>query len=171
MWKFVRYSERKNRKSLFSTTPLSFDAPPQGTPTNICINIILPETTFPVLHFCRWQYMGSSGNFLTVLKNFISPNANPSGAKPETNLNAKWSFKVIYLGIIEEPLRGYIAQYNKRGLKCEGSEDIVSEWSENCHFRPPLSHLTPPLQRTPTNICIKLTLLETSIPGLHFCRW
>ena len=28
---------------------------------------------------------------------------------------------------------------------------------------------TTPLQRTPANICIKLTLLETTIPGLHFC--
>jgi len=36
-------------------------------PANICINIILPETTFPGLHFCRWQYMGSSANFRTVL--------------------------------------------------------------------------------------------------------
>ena len=27
-------------------TPLSFDAPPQGTPANICINLIPPETTF-----------------------------------------------------------------------------------------------------------------------------
>ena len=61
---------------------------------------------------------------------------------------------------------GYIAQYNK----CGGSEDIASEISENLHFRPPHSHLTPPLQRTLANIRIKLTLLETSIPELHFCR-
>jgi len=27
----------------------------------------LSETMFPGLHFCRWQYMGSSANFLTVL--------------------------------------------------------------------------------------------------------
>jgi len=36
-------------------------------------------------------------------------------------------FKVIYFSIIEEPLRSYIAQYNKSGTKCEGSEDIASE--------------------------------------------
>jgi len=28
---------------------------------------ILPETTFPGLHFCRWQYIGSSASFRTVL--------------------------------------------------------------------------------------------------------
>jgi len=39
--------------------------------------------------------------------------ANPLVAEPETDFNAKWPFKVIYFGIIEEPLRGYIAQYNK----------------------------------------------------------
>jgi len=98
------------------------------------------------------------------------------------------SFKVIYFGIIKEPLRGYITQYNKCGLRCDGSEDIASERSENRHFRPPHSHLTPPLKRTPENIScftsscwlinfiiiiiiiiiIKLTLLETMIPGLYF---
>ena len=51
----------------FSTTPLSFDAPLQRTPANICINLILPETTFPGLHFYRWQYMGSSASFRSVL--------------------------------------------------------------------------------------------------------
>jgi len=65
----------------------------------------------------------------------------------------------------------YIVQYNKCGLRCEGSEDIASEWIENLHFRPPRSHLTLSLQRTPANIPIKLTLLETRIPGLNFCHW
>jgi len=92
--------------------------------------------------------------------------ANRLVAEPETDFNAKWQFKVIYFCITEEPLKGYIAQYNI----CEASEDIASEGSENLHFRPPNSHLTPPLQRTPANICIKLILLETRIPGLHFCR-
>ena len=48
------------------TTPLSFL---QRTPANIRINLTLPETTFPGLHFCRWhwQYMGSSANFRPVL--------------------------------------------------------------------------------------------------------
>jgi len=39
----------------------------QRTPTNICINLIPPETMFPGLHFCPWQYMGSSASFRTVL--------------------------------------------------------------------------------------------------------
>ena len=62
--------------------------------------------------------------------------ANPLIAELETDFNAKWSFNVIYFGIIEEPLMGYIAQYNKCGLRCEGSEDTASERSENLHFRP-----------------------------------
>jgi len=48
------------------------------------------------------------------------------------------SFKIIYFGIIEEPLMGYIAQYNKCGLRCEGSGDIASERSENLHFDHPI---------------------------------
>ena len=71
--------------------------------------------------------------------------ANPLVAEPETDFNAKWhsrSFKVINFGVIEEPLMGYIAQYNKCGLRCEDMEDIASERSENLHFRPPQFHLT-----------------------------
>jgi len=67
--------------------------------------------------------------------------------------------------------KGYIVQYNNCRLACEGSEDIASEKSENRHFRRPHSHLTTPLQRTSANIHISLTLLETRIFGLHFCRW
>jgi len=149
--------------------PHSHLTPPlQRTPENICINLIhvLPETTFPGLHFCRWQTMGCSANFRTLF--FESGNANPLAAEPETDFNAKWPFKVIYFGIIEEPLRGYIVQYNKCGLRCEGSEDIASERRENRHFRPPNSHLALLLQRTPSKIRIKLSLLETRIPWLHF---
>jgi len=80
------------------------------------------------------------------------------------------SFKVIYFGIIEKTLRGYIAQDNNCGIECEGSEDKASEISENRHLRPPHSHLTPSLWQTPRNIHINLTLLETRFPALQFCR-
>ena len=69
--------------------------------------------------------------------------ANPLLAEPETDFNAKWPFKVIYFDIIKGPLMGYIVQYNKCGLRCEGSEDIASERSENLHFRPPHSPANP----------------------------
>ena len=60
----------------------------------------------------------------------------------EIDFNAKWSFKVIYFGIIEEQLKGlHSTIYNKCGLRCEGSEDMASETSENRHFRLPHSHL------------------------------
>ena len=66
--------------------------------------------------------MGSSASFQTVLSE--TGDANPLAAEPETDFNAKWPFKVTYFGIIEEPLLGYIAQYNKCCLRCEDSEDI-----------------------------------------------
>ena len=62
---------------------------------------------------------------------------NPLVAELETDFNAKSPFSVIYFGIIEEALMGYIVQYNKCGLICEGLEDIASERSENLHFQPP----------------------------------
>ena len=104
---------------------------------------------------------------LTVPK---ARNANSLVAEPETDFNAKRPFKVIYLSVTEDPPRVYIAHYNNCGLKCEGSEDIAGKLSVNGHFRRPHSHLKPPLQLTPANIRINLILLETAIPGLHFCR-
>jgi len=47
---------------------------------------------------------------------------------------------------------------------------MAGKISENRHFRGPHSHLKHPRQRTPPNIRINFTLLETAIPGLHFCR-
>ena len=142
-------SERMKRQSPFSTTPLSFDAPLQRTPANICIKLILPETTLPGLHFL--SMMGSSANFSN---SFVRKPETPTYQLPSpkqilTQNGHSRSFKVIYFGIIEEPLMDYIVQYNKCGLRREDSEDIASERSENLHFRPSHSHLTPPLQRTP----------------------
>ena len=86
--------------------------------------------------------------------------------------NDHWrSFKVIRFDVNEEPLRGYIVQYNNCGYEYEALEDIASERSENRHLCRPHTHLTPPLQRTPANIHTNLTLLETRFPGLQFCRW
>jgi len=96
----------------------------------------------------------------------------PSSDQIITQNDHSRSFKVIRFGVNEEPLRGYIVQYNNCGHECEGSEDIASERSEN---RRPLTNLTPPFQQTPANIHINLTLLETRFPGLslhifeHFC--
>ena len=49
------------------------------------------------------------------------------------------SFKVIYFGVIEEPLWDYIAQYNNCGLRREGLEHMVGKISENRLFRGPHS--------------------------------
>jgi len=52
------------------------------------------------------------------------------------------SFKVIRSGVNEEPLRGYIVQYNNCGLECEGLEEIASERNENRHLPRLHSHLS-----------------------------
>jgi len=53
------------------------------------------------------------------------------------------SFKVINLGVTEEPLRVYIAQYNNCGLRCEGSGDIAGKISEIAIFDDPTLILSP----------------------------
>jgi len=42
----------KSQKLPSSTTPLSFEAPPRGTPASIRICLIFPETRIICLHFC-----------------------------------------------------------------------------------------------------------------------
>ena len=69
----------------------------------------------------------------------------PSSGQILTQNDHSRSFKVIRFGVNEESLTGYIVQYNNCGLECEGSEDIVSERSENRHLRPPLSFDAPSL--------------------------
>ena len=149
MRRFGRYSERKKRKSPFSTTPYTYLMPPiQRTPRNIHINLTLLETRILGLHFCRWhwQYVGSSANFRTVLcesqKRQLISFWVPNGFFTQNGYSGL--FKVTYFGVSEETLRIYIVQYNNCGVECESSEDIAGEISENCHFRGPHSHLKPP---------------------------
>ena len=101
-------------------------------------------------------------------------NANPLVVEPEadffTQNGHSRSFKVIYFGVTEEPLRQYIAQYNNCRLTCESLEAAAGEICENRRFRRTHSHLMLPIQRTPANLRISLILLETAIFGLHFCR-
>ena len=87
---------------------------------------------------------------LQISEQFSPKARTPTHRKPSSNQiltqnDHSRSFKVIRFGVNEEPLRGYMLQYNNCGLECEVSEDIVSERSENSHLRPPRSHLTPPL--------------------------
>jgi len=127
MRRFGRYSERKNRKLSFLTTPHLLDAPFQGSLANIHIYLTLLET------------IGCLGNIfvrdsmwvaLQIFEQFCpkARNANSLFAEPETDFNAKRPFKVIYLGVTEEPLRDYIAQYNNCGLRCESEKVRKIYW-------------------------------------------
>jgi len=69
----------------------------------------------------------------------------PSSNQILTQNDHSRSFKVIRFGVNEEPLRGYMLQYNNCSLECEATEDKASERIENRHLRPPHSRLTPPL--------------------------
>ena len=141
-------SERMKRKSPFSTTPLSFDAPSPANPREYLHKLYTARNYVPcATFFYPWQYMGSSANFRTDLSETwrrqpISWLQSPKQILTQNGHSR--TFKVISFGIIEELLMGYIAQYNKCGLRCEDSENIASERSENRHFRPPHSHLSEP---------------------------
>ena len=133
---------------------------------HIEIYLILPETTFPGLHFCHWQYMGSSTNFRTVLSE--SRRRQPIiAAEPETDFNAKWPFKVI---------QGHLFRYHWRATKglhykCafEGSEDIASEKKRKSPFSTTPLSFDAPSPANPREHPHKTYLAV--VPGLHFCRW
>ena len=106
-------SDRMNRKSPFSTTP--FDAPSLANPREYLHKPyyrLLPETTFPGLYILTGPLgsLGSSANFRSFVRSRRRQVANPLVAETETDLYSR-PFKVIYFGIIEQPLlRGYMAQ-------------------------------------------------------------
>jgi len=119
----------------FTSSPLIFH------PVIFCL---LPSSSIVIRAFYLFSTVYAyTANFWTVFSE--SQNASPLDAEHEPDFNAKWPFKVIRFGVNEEPLRGYIVQYNNCGLECVGSEDIASERSENRHLRRPHFNLTPPL--------------------------
>ena len=113
----IRYSERKKRKSSFSTALVSIDAPLQRTPANIHINLTLLETGIPGLHF----YADSIWVALQIFEQFCpkAGNANSLAAEPETGFNAKWLFKVI---------RGHLFWRHRRATKGRLHNIIIILW-------------------------------------------
>ena len=89
--------------------------------------------------------MRSAANF----GNFFSEsqNANSLDAELEPDLTQNdhsWSFKVIGFSVNEEPLKGYVVQYNNCDLECEGSEDISERKKRKSPFTTtPLSFDAP----------------------------
>ena len=124
-----------------------FDASCSVNPVNNSITIISPVQAG--LHFTystNWATFFSAGSICVEqfsLKARTPTHWMPSSDHILTQNDHSRSFKVIGCGVNEEPLRGYIVQYNNCGLEYEGSE--ASDRSENRHLRPPHSHLTPPL--------------------------
>jgi len=123
-----------------------FDASCSLIPLNNSITLISPVQSLVGLFFA----VNSICIALQISEQFSSKAITPahwmmSSDQILTQTDHSRSCKVIRFGVNEEPLRGYIVQYNNCGLECEGSEDIASERSENRHLRPPHSHLMLPL--------------------------
>ena len=80
-------SEGMNRKSPFSTTPLSFDAPSPANPREYL------HKPYTARNYVPWAICVA----LQVFEQFCpkAGDANPLVAEPETDFNAKWPFKVI----------------------------------------------------------------------------
>ena len=99
-------SERKKRKSPFSTTPLSFDAPSPANPREYLQKTLYRQK----LRSLGYIFVADSIWVAQQVFKQFSPkagDANPLVAESETDFNAKWpfmSFKVIYFGASEEPL-------------------------------------------------------------------
>jgi len=122
----------------------SFDASCSVIPVNNSITLISPVQVG--LHFTystSWATFFAADSIcvaLQISEQFFPKDRTPTHWMPSSDQilmqnDHSRSFKVIRFGVIEEPLGGYIVQYNNCGLQCEGSEDIASERSENRHLR------------------------------------
>jgi len=94
---------------------------------------------------------GGSSSGSAASNNSSAAAAGVTGDNGNTIEECKRSM-TCHFDVTENPLSDYILQYNSCGIVCYSLEDIVSERSENRHFRPPHSHSTPLLQRTSANI-------------------
>ena len=114
-----------------------FDAYCSVIPVNNSITLISPVQAG--LHF---TYSTSWATFLPLcvalqISQQFSPKSRtpthwmPSSVQILTRNDHSRSFKVTRFGVNEEPLRGYIVQYNNCGLECEGSEDTARATEAN----------------------------------------
>ena len=87
-------SDRMNRKSPFSTTPLSFDAPSPANPGDY---LHKPYTARKLRSLGYIFVADSIWVALQIFEQFCpkAGDANPLVAVPETDFYAKWPFKVI----------------------------------------------------------------------------
>jgi len=84
-------SERMKRKSPFSTTTLSFDAPPAKFREYL-------QKPYTARNYVRWAtFLSLTVYAMQIFEQFCpkAGDANPLHAEPETDFNAKWPFKVI----------------------------------------------------------------------------
>ena len=108
-------SERKKRKSPFSTTTLSFDAHPANL--RQCINLIAYCQKLRSLGYATFLSLTVYGYLCEFSNSFVrKPDQTPAHQLPSpkqslTQNGHSRSFDVIYFGITEEPLRGYV-QHN-----------------------------------------------------------
>jgi len=150
MWRFGRYSERKKRKSPFSTTPLSFDAPLQWTPANIRIKLTLLETRIPGLHFCRWKYGSIFIQILVVGSETHVCNASECiiGKLPSKVISG--STKVVDFDTNRKRVFDFLLMINSN--LCRDSHhfrDTAAYWSKIANSYPPHPHWTPSFGVTP----------------------
>ena len=95
-----RYENRHLRRPLSCLTPHIF-----RTPANICITLILLETTFTGLHFRCWHY-GFICIRLTVV---ASQTRNHAKFRENSTLQ---QFKVIDLGVNGKPICDFLLVFN-----------------------------------------------------------
>jgi len=147
MWRFERYSERKKRKSPFSTTPLSFDAPSQGNPREYLHKTYLARNKDHLATFLP----------LTV---WVYLHANFSGWPRKTCVNATeciiavqghfGSTKVVDLGTNRKRVYDFLLVINSN--LCRISHRFggtTAYWSKIANSYPPHPHSTPSFGVTP----------------------
>ena len=71
---------------------------------------------------------------------------------------------VIRFGVIEEPLRDYVEQYNNCGLECEGSEDYSERKKRKSPFTTTLLSFDAPSLANPREYLHKSYIARNQDP-------
>ena len=106
--KYSEDSERKTRKSPFSRTTLSFDAPSPANPHEYPHKLYTARNCVPCSTFLLLKVYAQLC-ICKFLNNFVrKPEyAKPLDAEPKIDFNAKQPFKVIYFNVTVKPRSDY----------------------------------------------------------------
>jgi len=125
----------------------------------------MKSTLFYGLQFCRWQYGSISIRLAIVAFQMYARNS-----KKIRTYSSSRSSKVIDIGVNRKPMYDFLLVINSNFGRISYRFRDIDAFSSKIACIPPLTCLAPPSGRTPWDINIVYTPLQSAFSGLQFCR-